>query len=79
MIGPLCTGIMYCTGMLFVNNISLFADMRHAGVLIYPLMSRLPYIRRYLAYAGAAICWSSLLGASFTTDVSFDVRHATVF
>jgi MCP family monocarboxylic acid transporter-like MFS transporter 10 len=53
LIGTLCTGLMYCLGLI-----------------IHPLMRRYPrFARRYFTWIGAAICWASLFGASYTRGV----------
>ncbi|KAK0187747.1 MFS general substrate transporter [Armillaria mellea] len=53
LIGPLSSGIIYCS-----------------GPIIYPITARYPYHRRTCMWVGAALCWASLLGASYATKIS---------
>jgi MCP family monocarboxylic acid transporter-like MFS transporter 10 len=52
-IGNLCTGLMY-----------------FSGLIVYPMMSRYPFTRRYLTWFGTLLCCVSLLGASYTRSVT---------
>ncbi|KAF9265016.1 MFS general substrate transporter [Marasmius fiardii PR-910] len=52
LIGPLNSGIIYCSGP-FIN----------------PIISRRSQFRRPLLFIGMTICWTSLLGASYTDRV----------
>ncbi|ESK88007.1 mfs monocarboxylate [Moniliophthora roreri MCA 2997] len=52
LIGPLSSGIIYCS-----------------GPIIGAFMARYPYYRRWMMRLGAALCWASLFGASYTSNV----------
>nr|AGC14674.1 hypothetical protein [Lentinula edodes] len=53
LIGPVSTGIIYCSG----------------GPFITPVITRYPYHKRTSMYVGTILCWVSLFAASYTTQV----------
>lgn len=71
LIGPLSSGIMYCSGEPSICNrqfIQLYLNI--IGSVIYPFTSRYPQHRRTSLFIGAIICWASLFGASYATKAN---------
>ncbi|GJE97515.1 MFS general substrate transporter [Phanerochaete sordida] len=52
LIGTLCTGILYCS-----------------GIVIHPTIRCWPRLRKVYVWTGTLLCFTSLLAASFTTNI----------
>jgi MFS transporter, MCT family, solute carrier family 16 (monocarboxylic acid transporters), member 10 len=76
LIGTLCMGTMYCTGRYPLHPRIPVHLRLCAGLVMYPLIAKFPFIRRQLAWAGAIICWASLFGASYVHDVSITTNSS---
>ncbi|KAF5375746.1 hypothetical protein D9757_008992 [Collybiopsis confluens] len=72
LIGPVGTGIIYCSGKFFfislVINYCLCWNATK-GPLINPIITRYPHHKRTSLYIGSMLCFVSLFAASYTTRI----------
>lgn len=71
LIGPVSTGIIYCSGQSSKSAPSPIAASNSFGLgpFITPVITRYPYHKRTSMYVGTILCWVSLFAASYTTQV----------
>ncbi|KAJ4000865.1 MFS general substrate transporter [Lentinula boryana] len=69
LIGPVSSGIIYCSGQS-LKPLRLVAPLdTFIGPFITPVITRYPYHKRTSLYIGTILCWASLFTASYTSQV----------